>query len=155
MKFQFVILKIFFVVILSLKTSTTSYTAYEHDVSAVATAMVEVSEEFYIKKLAKFDVIVYGQFTRRLLDVVSAYMEILGNKSATTIQFIGSSDNFIPNLDKSAVLFFPNEFSLFKFTESIDLINRSPVYFKFLVYTENEPSGQPTLTKYVYDITFA
>ena len=56
-------LKIFLVVILSLKSSTTSYTAYQHDVAAVATAMVEVSEEFYIKKLAKFDVIVYGQFT--------------------------------------------------------------------------------------------
>lgn len=155
MKFQPANFKLFTILLIYNFYPITSYTAYEINVATLATAIAEVCEEFFVKKSAKFDVIVYGQLSWHLFDIVDAFMQILGNKSAIIIQFIGNSNKFVPQFDKSAVLFFPDEISMFEFTESPVLVNKSPVDFKFLVYTDKVPNQQPILAKYPHDITFA
>ncbi|XP_070508928.1 uncharacterized protein [Chironomus tepperi] len=88
-----------------------------------------------------------------LHDIVGAFMEIKGNKSATTIHYVQNSRYFKPQLDKSALIFFPTEFLMFEFFKNPRLINISPVDFKFLLYIDEVPKDVPIISNYVNDIT--
>ncbi|KAG5679487.1 hypothetical protein PVAND_009052 [Polypedilum vanderplanki] len=113
----------------------------EEPTEPISKSIADVIDEFYIKNNIDFDIIIYGNRTNHINDVINSLKETF----LTTLKHIPDIEKWDHNLNRSAI-FFTNFLSKIKFLheKSIELKNQftnlEPRKFKFLVYIENAGS---------------
>ncbi|KAG5667880.1 hypothetical protein PVAND_015846 [Polypedilum vanderplanki] len=107
----------------------------------ISKAISDVIHEFYITQNLTFDIIIYGEKSNHLSDVVDG---IKSQNISTTIRHISKIDDWNHEMNKSAVIFVKSEAdfaelhekSKTKIFELPHLNSPTPENFKFFVYVE-------------------
>jgi len=123
------------------------------DNKAVSTAIADVCEEFYIKKSINFDVILYGVETDNLKDIIDIFLNKIGNRTVLTFKHVKDINKWDHKIEKSAVLFFKNEFLVWEFHRNVSFERRFPTELTFLIFSEEVLTIEPYISLYNTDVT--
>jgi len=106
------------------------------EIDAISTAIAEVCEEYFIKKSIEFDVILYGQPTNRLNDIIDGLLDKIVNQTSIIVEHVNNTYRWHHKLERSAVVFISNEYFLNKFSNYAGLVNLFPKELTFLRFFE-------------------
>jgi len=123
------------------------------DIIAISNAIFKICDEFFIKMLINFDVIVYGETTARVLKIIGHFLGQIEGKSLINVEYVENLETWHYGLQNSAIVFFSNTTDVGKFTKSTKLTNISPKNLKFLMYFNDPKRDVPVLVNYMTDIT--
>lgn len=141
----------FFLSIFIICTISGSYLAfdiksYQNRDFSIAKAIFDVITQFYIKNDIKFDLIIYGETTQHINEVITLLLKELSNEQTTEIKHIKQISTWDHKMNKSAVIFVKNSYFLDQLhlrsdckntTYDLKLTNDTPKRFKFLLYLQN------------------
>jgi len=128
------------------------------EIDAISTAIAEVCEEYFIKKSIEFDVILYGEPTSRLNDIIDGFLDKIVNQTSIIVEHVNNIYRWHHKLERSAVVFISNEYFLNKFSNYAGLVNLFPKELTFLTFYEDayyyfENLQIPFVGEYNYDET--
>jgi len=106
------------------------------EIDAISTAIAEVCEEYFIKKSIEFDVILYGEPTSRLFDIIDGLLDKIVSQSTIIVERVNNIDRWHHKLERSAVVFISNEYFLNKFSKTTRFGNSFPKELTFLTFFE-------------------
>ncbi|CAG9810552.1 unnamed protein product [Chironomus riparius] len=99
----------------------------------------------------EFDVILYGDETDNLRDIIGLFLSYVSNKGLTNVQHVKDTDQWHHKLIKSAILFFKNEHFVLKFNTYAQLDNEFYITLKFLIFSEEVLQNEPAQRTYFDD----
>ncbi|CAG9807144.1 unnamed protein product [Chironomus riparius] len=108
-----------------------------NDYLSISKAIADICEVFYIQNSITFDVIIYGESTRHLDDVINGVLGLIGGNASKSVVHFKNIRFFKPDLIQSAVILFKNISILQDFNANTELTNPSYKTLKFLIYCEN------------------
>jgi len=129
-------LKYFFLIFCGFRLVNCGLIIDNTDIEATSTAIAEVCEEYFTKKSTEFDVILYGESTGHLNDIINGLLTKIVRHFPIIVEHIRNIHRWDHQLDKSAVIFVSNEYYLGKFSNLTNLSNIFPKELTFLTYYE-------------------
>lgn len=102
--------------------------------SLVPNAMSHIVRDFYVEKSVQFDFIIYGKYTKFMMDVVSDVGKLTFDEKIPSKVIAVTEGAEDINIEQSAVLLFDTLKSYHDFHDRAVLINRYSKQFHFLVY---------------------
>jgi len=115
-----------------------SYLQTFHDAEefSVSTAIADICEHFFIKESINFDLIIYGESTRHLDDVLDGILWLVGENFTKTVQHVEDIFKWNHKLEDSAVIVLFDLSYLIYFNSHVKLLNLLPKIFKFVIYCQ-------------------
>lgn len=120
-----------FIIICCLKLATSSCCS---DTQAVSTAISNICEEFFVKKSIKFDIIIYGESTHHLSDVVDGILQFSTEIFTISIKQIKDIYKWKHVIEDSAVILVENAQILKNFNSFVQFISTTPKIPKLIIY---------------------
>jgi len=103
---------------------------------SVSAAIADICNHFFIKESINFDLIIYGESTRHLDDVLDGILGFVGKNFTKTVKHVESIFKWNHKIEDSAVVLFYNLDHLIYFNSHVNLLNLPPKIFRFVIYCE-------------------
>jgi hypothetical protein len=114
-------------------------------ISTTAQGISQVIDVFLIKKSLRFDLLICGEATPHIRDLVDKVLSEIGKQISTKVFHSRKMDDCIrQKLDKSVVIFTQNHKNLMDFNFNnayFNKHNKLPTYYKIFFYVEEDTTG--------------
>lgn len=122
-------------------------------VNLVSLAIKEIVDSHYVKNSIGFDLIIYGRETRKLTEIASQLL--LLSKESFAVKVITFDEKVKKEqfqLTQPAILLFDTSSSFLDFNRNLQLVNKLPKRFSFLVYYSTSDGVKQGFDKLFYKV---